>query len=320
MKRILSSLILVLFLWTGASATSLMPIPCPQFLDQNGAPYAGGILTFWKAGTSALQNVYTDSTGAVIQSNPFTLDSAGRACNVWLTGYYKVQLQSSALVAIWTQDNISSMAATSLTNSEWLPQIVQLTYIGATQFSSSSGDIRPTFQLNRRIQAVVSAGTVSGYISAQSYNSGTTTTTITVVWDSGALDSGLSTVSLGILSAVAPVSYPQNLALTPLYQGATTLSTLTPVAGTIGQTIFAELTAQAGALTIAAPTGTPLDGQILMIGIVDNGTPQAYTWNGAYIVNIQTLPITSAGSASKEQYNLFIWSSTLTKWVFLSTN
>jgi len=50
------------------------------------------------------------------------------------------------------------------------------------------------------------------------------------------------------------------------------------------------LTAQAEALEIAAPTGTPTAGQILIIGIKDNGTTRALTWNAAFVEIGCTLP------------------------------
>jgi hypothetical protein len=56
------------------------------------------------------------------------------------------------------------------------------------------------------------------------------------------------------------------------------------------------ITAQAGALEIAAPTGTPTSGQTLLIGIKDNGSTRALTWNAAFVVIGVTLPTdTTAG-------------------------
>lgn len=57
-----------------------------------------------------------------------------------------------------------------------------------------------------------------------------------------------------------------------------------------------NVTAQAGALTVAAPTGTPIDGQSLLIRIKDNGTARAISWNAAYRAVGVTLPTTTVVS------------------------
>ena len=75
---------------------------------------------------------------------------------------------------------------------------------------------------------------------------------------------------------------------------------------------IAKLTAQAAALTIAAPTGTPTDGQKLMIRIKDNGTTRALTWNAAFVVEGVTLPTTT--TVSKWHRIGCMWCSTDSKW------
>ena len=181
------------------TVTSLMPVPWQQFCDANGKPLAGGTLTFYSPGTTTLKTVYTSSGGLTAASNPLTLDSAGRA-SVWLSGYYDVLLKDSAGVTVWTGLNISSLSTITITLTEWILQTDVLTYVGATQFSMP-GDVTDTYQVGRRIQAVVAAGTIYGTVTVSAY---TTVTTITVAWDTGVLDAGLSAVSVGILAAQNP--------------------------------------------------------------------------------------------------------------------
>lgn len=50
------------------------------------------------------------------------------------------------------------------------------------------------------------------------------------------------------------------------------------------------ITALATNATINAPTGSPVDGQILTIRIKDNGTSRTLTWNGIYRVIGCVLP------------------------------
>jgi hypothetical protein len=87
---------------------SLLPNPNIQFFDANGDPLASGTLTFYVAGTSTLQDTYSDSDLTTPNSYPITLNSAGRAANpIYLAANgYKVVLKDSAAATIWTRDNV----------------------------------------------------------------------------------------------------------------------------------------------------------------------------------------------------------------------
>ena len=75
------------------------------------------------------------------------------------------------------------------------------------------------------------------------------------------------------------------------------------------------ITAQAAALTIAIPTGTPAQGQTLMIRIKDNGTARAITWTtgaeGYRAIGV-TLPTTTV--INKTTYVGLIYNSTDNRW------
>ena len=73
-----------------------------------------------------------------------------------------------------------------------------------------------------------------------------------------------------------------------------------------------NITAQAQALTVAAPTGTPVDGNKLIIRILDNGTSRAITWNATYTAIGTTLP--TATTINKMVYVGCIYNSTNTRW------
>jgi hypothetical protein len=66
------------------------------------------------------------------------------------------------------------------------------------------------------------------------------------------------------------------------------------------------------ALTINAPTGTPVDGNKLIFRILDNGTARALTWNATYTVIGVTLPTTTV--ASKTTYVGCIYNANNTRW------
>lgn len=77
------------------------------------------------------------------------------------------------------------------------------------------------------------------------------------------------------------------------------------------------ITALAAADAIAAPTGTPTDGQKLVIRIKDNGTARALTWNAIYRAGTDvTLPATTV--LSKTLYCAFMYNSADTKWDLLA--
>lgn len=86
-------------------------------------------------------------------------------------------------------------------------------------------------------------------------------------------------------------------------------ATLTVSSSTTDQSI---ITAQAEALTIAAPTGTPVEGQKLIIRIKDNGSARGITFNAIFRALGVTLPTTT--TANKTVYIGCIYNITDTKW------
>jgi hypothetical protein len=97
----------------------------------------------------------------------------------------------------------------------------------------------------------------------------------------------------------------------PSVQSVTSSATVTPTANDD----LVVITAQAAALTLAVPTGSPVQGQALMIRIKDNGTAQTITWTsgaGGYRAIGVTLPTTTV--ISKTTYVGFIYNSTDSRW------
>lgn len=172
--------------------------PMFRAFDSNGEPLSGGQLDTYEEGSSTPKSSFADGTGLVTNPNPVVLDAAGRA-EVWLEGKYKLRLRNSAGAIQWTMDNIAGVGfvAAAETIDEWTEFADSVpSFVDATNFSVA-GDKRATFQVGRRVRATVLAGTVYGRITVSVF---TTLTTVTVVWDSGVLDSGLSAVAVGFLS------------------------------------------------------------------------------------------------------------------------
>lgn len=76
------------------------------------------------------------------------------------------------------------------------------------------------------------------------------------------------------------------------------------------------ITAQAAAAAFAAPTGTPVTGQQLIIAIRDNGTARAITWDAIYSVVGTTLPLTTV--INKWTYVSLMYNATAVKWHVLA--
>lgn len=78
------------------------------------------------------------------------------------------------------------------------------------------------------------------------------------------------------------------------------------------------ITAQAAALSVANPTGTPVNGQKMMIRIKDNGTARAITWSGTQYRASSDLALPTTTVINKTMYLGFIWNSTDSKWDLLA--
>jgi hypothetical protein len=93
---------------------TLMPVPNIQYADANGAPYAGGLLWAYLAGTSTPTPTYTDAGLTVAHTNPIVLDAAGRAGAVFLAPLsYKFVLQDANGVTIWTIDPVQAIGVST---------------------------------------------------------------------------------------------------------------------------------------------------------------------------------------------------------------
>ena len=182
-----------------------------QYINANGIPYTGAKLFVYLAGTSTKYTTTKDQAGTSNHANPIILNSRGEAADgagasqaIWQTGGDKVKLvlapstdTDPPLSAISTWDNLQGINDSSITQDQWVSGTTP-TYVNATQFTLV-GDKTSTFDVSRRVRTTNTAGSIYGTITSSVY---TTLTTITVVNDSGVLDSGLSAVSYGILSAV----------------------------------------------------------------------------------------------------------------------
>lgn len=82
--------------------SALLPNGMQQFADANGAPYTNGKLYFYTPGTTTLKDTWLDPAQSTLNSNPITLDAAGRAI-IYGVGQYRQVLFDQFGAEIWDQ-------------------------------------------------------------------------------------------------------------------------------------------------------------------------------------------------------------------------
>lgn len=97
----------------------------------------------------------------------------------------------------------------------------------------------------------------------------------------------------------------------------TTTSSATPTPDADAHDEY-NVTALAAGAVFAAPTGTPVNGQPLIIRIKDNGTARSLGFNAIYRAIGVTLPTTTV--ISKTMYLGMLWNSADSKWDVLAVN
>jgi hypothetical protein len=177
--------------------------------DANGDPRSGAHLHTYLAGTSTPVTTYKESTGSTAHTNPIILDANGLPpAPIWLPSgvsqSYKFVLAPSTdttppVSALLTIDNVVAIndASVAAATTEWTVSGMTPTYISATSFSVAT-DQTTILHVGRRLKITVTAGTVYATIIRSVY---TSLTTVTVLTDSGSVDSGISAFSYGIASA-----------------------------------------------------------------------------------------------------------------------
>lgn len=162
-------------------------------------------------------------------------------------------------------------------------------------------------------QVLVSAGTGT----APAYSANPAVTTLEL--GAGSTDTTLSRISAGVLGVegiavptISSTSTITNKRNQPRIVSAASYTTDTGTSLDVSTTDIFVITAQAGALLFNAPSGTPVQGEKLIIRIKDNGTARALTWNAVFRAMGTALPSTTV--LSKTLYLGFIYNSTDTKW------
>lgn len=90
------------------------PTIVQQFLLDSGAVAANCLLDTFASGTETPQDTFSDAGGLSANTNPITLDSAGR-CTLFGTAgaVYTFRLRSPLGATIWTRDNVAALPVAS---------------------------------------------------------------------------------------------------------------------------------------------------------------------------------------------------------------
>jgi hypothetical protein len=120
---------------------------------------------------------------------------------------------------------------------------------------------------------------------------------------------GATTANTGAFTTLTASTNISSTRINPRIISVATAVSFAPDISTTDQYV---ITALATAATFNAPTGTPLNGQKLIIRIKDNATARALTWNAIYRVVGTTLPTTTV--VSKVVYVGCIYNSDETTW------
>lgn len=171
------------------------------FFDSTGKPRSGGWITFYVNRTDTLGTIFSDEALTVAQTNPYQLDASGRiAGDVKYSGLRTLKITNEDLSDVRTDDDVTTVEERALPAaviSEWIVG-ASPTYVSATSFTLG-GDHRKNFHVERRVETANTGGIIYSTITDVAFAA--SITTVTVVNDTGILDSGLNAVSYGIISA-----------------------------------------------------------------------------------------------------------------------
>ena len=144
---------------------------------------------------------------------------------------------------------------------------------------------------------------------------------LTATWSLAATNSitGMTFEMVGPGSAVSSVNGQTGATSTRRVTTLSTSSTYTCPRDTSDQCEM-QMTGGAGTLTVAAPSGTPINGDLLMLGFLCTNA-QTFSWNSIFLASPNVaLPTTCPADTAKFTQVGARYSTVLTKWQVIATN
>jgi hypothetical protein len=146
------------------------------------------------------------------------------------------------------------------------------------------------------------------------FASNAATTPQMILSETGNLLVGTTSDSTYKLDVTGQGRFTQGIVYTRLNPTTTTVASTATLTPDVSLGDLFTITAQAVGLSVANPTGTPVNGQKMIIRIEDNGTARAITWSGTQYRASTDLALPTTTIATKTMYLGFIYNSTDTKW------
>lgn len=251
----------------------------------SSGPVSDIALNVYQVGTLAASSATTVTR---LYGSLFKLPAT--STNVTATNAYAIGAQGLYVASPYNLTHSGTTGNVSLCDSQTSGSVTIGGTTGVTTGTITIG--RATVSQTTNIQA---GATASG--STKTINIGT-----------GGLSGSTTVITIGSTAAAGVVTI--NGSIKPLSVTASPAAgTLTPASDTSNQFSYTALT---GIYIIAAPSGTPADGQVLILRFKDSGVVATFTWNAIYRIVGTTLPTTTV--AGKTTYVGCKYNSTDTKW------
>ena len=287
-----------------SSVYSGASVPADFFSLNNGLYFSGhdgdisfgsgnGKKTYFAWGTSGQSAHVINSSGAIGFNTNLAAGTGSGTTNFGTSGQVLISAGNAASPS-WATLNVTGNVSGILPVAN-----------GGTGLSSGTSGGVPYYSASGTIASSAALAASSLVIGGGAGVAPSTTTTGTGVV--AALGNAVNTT--GGLTTIDGTATLTNKRINPRVSTAANATTLTPDISSFDQY---NLTAQDKALTVAAPIGTPLDGNKLMVRITGNSSAYAITWNATYTVIGVTLPTTTV--ATKTIYVGTIYNATNTRW------
>jgi hypothetical protein len=259
-------------------------------------------------GTTTTANSSGDLLGGI---RFFTQNGAGLAYSGTITA-----TTASDLISVNLAYSAGSHSFTGpITSGTWNGTAIGIAYGGTGQttrqnaMDALAGAVTSGQYLRGNGTDVVMSAIQAGDVPTLNQNTTGTSANVTGTVAIANGGTGASTLAGASIATYTGTETLTNKRIDPRTITTTSTATLTPDISVDDQF---NITAQAVGLTVAAPTGTPVDGNKIIFRILDNGTAQTISWNATYTVIGVTLPTTTV--VNKTTYVGCIYNANNTRW------
>jgi len=290
--------------YTFASATGSIPL---SQLDSNfntpitignTAVLLGGSIT--TAYNMTLANVIITSVGSTFPNNYLGNSNVVIGTTTIPLGNTATTLDGVTLANVTISTGNVTITNIAVTTANVTTANITSAFIGSANITTANVTTGSVTTLNATYANIATAlrtQSLTGYLYGNA-NTGNVTAVATVPISQGG--TGNTSFALANIATYSGTETLTNKRIDPRVVSTTTATTLTPSVATAD--IYAY-TALASALTINAPTGTPVDGDKLLFRILDNGTTRVITWNATFTSMVGTVFTNSfSTTASKTSY------------------